>query len=234
MIRITCLSLFMLVCGSITAQQPAAPVSPSQNPQRPTLTNEDLRLQGAADFAARQNVTGQELLSGLEKTQSFRMHCIVVDGEHLDSTVEVVPPANSFRAIYHRGVPGGTIETDQIIFIRPFSYRLLSGATKWQKRIETDDTSSTGKYIFMFFPWIFYAKLKAVGYDQVDGSSALLYEISEYAGAAVSARDDIKVWVRASDGLLLKLVLNNKAGRPRYTITFSDFNQPLTIEPPTM
>src|SRR5438132_12938584 len=92
MIRITCLSLFMLVCGSITAQQPAAPVSPSQNPQRPTLTNEDLRLQGAADFAARQNVTGQELLSGLEKTQSFRMHCIVSDGEHLDLTVEVVPP----------------------------------------------------------------------------------------------------------------------------------------------
>ena len=73
-----------------------------------------------------------------------------------------------------------------------------------------------------------------MGYDQVDGSSALLYEISEYAGAAVSARDDIKVWVRASDGLLLKLLLNNKAGRPRYAITFSDFNQPLTIEPPPM
>jgi hypothetical protein len=226
-LRLTVLSIITLFCSTGVAQEPSSPRP------KPTLTNDDVRLAKAANLAAKQYVTGNEIVRLLEQTQSFRSHAIIDEGDYLESDIEVVPP-DRFRFINHVGEPGGHIDTEQLIAVHSFVYSLSRGATRWRQTEFNDDLNTARRYVLYFLPWFFSVRLKAHGLETVDGVEVLRYELDEGSQGANAQPQGLKVWVRVVDGLPLKIILDNKERRPRYFVTFRDYNQPLRIEPPAM
>ncbi len=191
----------------------------------PTLTNDDVHLAKAAALAAKQNVTGEEIISRLERVQSFRSHAVI---DYVDWRVDVVPP-DSLHLITQTAVTAKGVAPAQLIVVRPFLYRLSPGENKWERNVLNDKTNAARRYITGFLPWFMSLRLRAHGFDLIDGTNALIYEVDQ---AQAPDLQYVKVWLRFDDGLPLRIVLNNTDGRPSYNVTFYDYNQAITINAP--
>ncbi len=214
------LTTLLVICGTFIA---VAAQEPASRKQRPTLTNDDLRLEQGAALAVRQTVTGDEIIRLLEHVQSFRSRAII---DTMEWTIDVVTP-DRFRAVGRR--PG--VGTSQFVTVGNSRYSLAAGASNWQSFKVANEMDVARQYISDFLlSWFSSLRLKARGFEPVEGTNALAYEVDQPPNRDLQY---VKVWLRFDDGLPLRIVLSSsKEGRPRYTVTFYDYNQPISIEPP--
>ena len=215
------LTIILLMCLVAAAQEPPT------GKTRPTLTNEDTRLERAATLAAKQQTTGKEIISRLEQTQSFRCHFISIR-EFRDFVLEIVAPSS-----LHMITLGGIRKGDESIFVDGSVYERVSDAREWIQHAAKEATT-VQKTMQSLMPWLLPLQLRSQGSEILDGAHALVYESEPTSEKAKQIY--VTVWLRFDDGLPLKLLVNENSHKekqlPLYAVTFYDYNESIKIEPP--
>jgi outer membrane lipoprotein-sorting protein len=165
--------------------------------------------------------------------------------EVLNKAMQAQRDANSYRARMTASFPdhqyAATLEyvkpdryhmiedVKEYIFIGEDTYIGKSGG-KWSKVPITGGSMILGfyrgRYSFPGKTWV----VKFVGKDTLDGQQMLVYQYAEPPGTG-SFIGNPKIWISPRDGLPRK-VEDDDHTVPKCTITYSDYNSGIKIEPP--
>jgi hypothetical protein len=114
----------------------------------------------------------------------------------------------------------------EYIFIGEDAYIGKSGS-KWSKLPMTGEALIRGFYSTPSK----HAVVKFVGKDTLDRQQVLVYQYAEPRGLAFSFIGNPTIWISPTDGLPRKL-RDDDHTVPRRTITYSDYDSGIRIEPP--
>ena len=222
-----------LLCGlSLMVASCSSRVADNGNTSPTTLT---VPVTASAD--PRADVV--KAMNGALAAKSYRTHLVLSSSNGTSMTMvgEFVAP-DRYHLTRETTLPGRAPVTQEMIIIGKNTYSKTASG-QWQKYpVDMSDVLSTLRDKKTIDALSKDAEAKFIGPDVLDGAPMLVYQYTLKNALGTGVNSTSKTWISAADNLPRKtesesdVSVEGKVTKTHTTVTYSDYNADIKIEPP--